>query len=258
MLSIGILVLLSVGSVLIVNWIADRRIVQEFTSRLITRVLSAEERSLREHLDAAIDQGDFIASAISSGRYQLAEPALADFVSGTLAAAPQIEGVVLSDGNGKGLRVVRGASNTKVQIDRFNFAGDSQFAALADEIRSRKHPYWGPPLYREQRQETFLNYRVPIWSGDTYLGFAALGISTRALSMFAKELSDPPRSISFMLYGQDRVLAHPLMTEGSPRQSENASFPLLRTFGDPVIKNLEGSPPIDEIGLAPPAGSLSA
>ena len=33
-LSIGILVLLSVGSVLIVNWISDRRIVQEFISRL--------------------------------------------------------------------------------------------------------------------------------------------------------------------------------------------------------------------------------
>ena len=72
-LGIGILVLFSVGSVLIVNWIADRRIVQEFTSRLITRVLAAEERSLREHLDAAIDQEDFITAAISSGRYQLAE-----------------------------------------------------------------------------------------------------------------------------------------------------------------------------------------
>src|SRR5262245_55211502 len=34
---IGILVLLSAGSVLIVNWLADRRIVQEFTSRLIAR-----------------------------------------------------------------------------------------------------------------------------------------------------------------------------------------------------------------------------
>ena len=54
-----------------------------------------------------------------------------------------------------------------------------------------------------------------------------------------------------MLYGQDRVLAHPLMTEGSPRQSENASFPLLRTFGDPVIENLDGLPPLEEIGLAP-------
>ena len=112
-LSIGILVLLSVGSVLIVNWITDRRIVQEFTSRLITRVLAAEERSLREHLDAAIDQGDFIAAAISSGRYQLAEPTLADFVSGTLAAAPQVEGVVLGDGNGKALRVATAVHQTQ-------------------------------------------------------------------------------------------------------------------------------------------------
>jgi hypothetical protein len=58
-MSIGILVLLSVGSVLILNWLADSRIVQEFTSRLITRTLSAEERSLRGHLDAAVNQGDF-------------------------------------------------------------------------------------------------------------------------------------------------------------------------------------------------------
>ena len=74
-LSIGILVLLSVGSVLIVNWISDRRIVQEFISRLITRTLSAEERSLRGHLDAAVNQGDFIAAAIDIGRFQLGEPA---------------------------------------------------------------------------------------------------------------------------------------------------------------------------------------
>jgi hypothetical protein len=42
--SIGILVLLSAGSVLVVNWIADRRIVREYTSRLIARGLSVEER----------------------------------------------------------------------------------------------------------------------------------------------------------------------------------------------------------------------
>jgi hypothetical protein len=48
--SIGFLVLLSVGSVLIVIWIGDRRIVQDFTSRLIMRVLSAKERSLRDTL----------------------------------------------------------------------------------------------------------------------------------------------------------------------------------------------------------------
>ena len=47
------------------------------------------------------------------------------------------------------------------------------------------------------------------------------------------------------------------MTEGSPRQPENTSFPLLRNFGDPVIENLGNLPPVHEIGLAPPAGVLA-
>jgi adenylate cyclase len=255
--SIGILVLLSVGSVLIVNWIADRHIVREYTSRLIARGLSAEERSLREHLDAAVNQGDFIAAAISSGRFQFGEPALADFLSGTLAAAPQVYGLIVSDSNGKALHLLRGTAATEFTIDNFNVAADSQFAAFADQIRTHKHPYWGAPIYRAPWQETFLNYFVPIWSGDTYMGFAALGITTRALSALAKELSDPPRSVSFMLYGHDRVLAHPLMTEGSPRQSENTSFPLLRNFGDPVIDNLDNLPPVSDIGLAAPVGVLA-
>ncbi len=58
MLSMGLLMMLVVGSVMVVNWIAARHIVQDFAARLITRVLSAEERSLPSHLDAAVQQGD--------------------------------------------------------------------------------------------------------------------------------------------------------------------------------------------------------
>jgi adenylate cyclase len=256
-MGIGILVLLSVGSVLIVNWIADSRIVREYTSRLIARDLAAEERSLRRHLDAAVNQGDFIATAIGTGRFQFGEPALTDFVSGTLAAAPQVYGLIVCDRDGHAMRVVRGAAGTAFPTDRFNIATDSQLAPLADQARSHRYPYWGAPVYRPQFQETFLNYSVPIWRGDTYMGFAFIGITTRALSTLARELSDPPRSVSFMLYGQDRVLAHPLMIEGSLGQQADASFPLLKDFGDPVIENLGSLPPINEIGLAPPAGVLA-
>ena len=255
--SIGILVLISVGSVLIVNWAADRHIVREFISRLVARDLAAEERSLREYLDAAVDQGDFIAAAIGSGRFRFGEPALADFLSGTLAAAPQVAGLIVSDPHGKALHLLRGATATEFTIENFDVAADAQFAAFADQIRTHKHPYWGAPIYRVPWQETFLNYFVPIWNGETYMGFAALGITTRALSALAKDLSEPPRSVAFLLYGRDRVLAHPLMTEGSPRQSESASFPLLRNFGDPVIENIDNLPPTRDIGLAAPEGVLA-
>ena len=43
----------------------------------------------------------------------------------------------------------------------------------------------------------------------------------------------------------------------SASQPENASFPLLRNFGDRVIENLGSLPPVHEIGLAPPAGVLA-
>jgi adenylate cyclase len=257
MVSVGLLVLLAVGSVMAVNWLAERRIVQEFASRLITRVLNAEERTLRNHLDAAVQQGEFIARAVRRGRYKLSDPAFADFVGGTLAAAPQIDTLVVTDADGHALRAVRDTSDTPFRIDYFDVSNDEQIAAFADQVRDRKEPYWGQPVYRERRQETFLYYCVPIRNGDVYLGFLTLGISTRALAELAKDLSEPSRGTVFMLYGQDRVLAHPLMAEGSPRQSASASFPLLRTFGDPVIDTFDSLPPIRELGLKAPAGVLA-
>ena len=103
MLSIGLLVLLSAGLIVAVNWITGRAIVQEFATRLIARALSIQEMALRRHLDAAVDQATFIADAIRDGRYKLLEPALDDFISGTMAAAPQIGGLILADPSRQGI-----------------------------------------------------------------------------------------------------------------------------------------------------------
>jgi hypothetical protein len=58
----------------------------------------------------------------------------------------------------------RGAANGEFEIDHFNVAADSQLAAIADQIRTHKYPYWGASIYRAKRHETFLNYYVPIQS----------------------------------------------------------------------------------------------
>ena len=178
--SIGTLALLSVGSILAINWTADRHIVQELTNRLITRTLATEEMALRHHLDAAIDQANFIAAAIRDGRYQFSDLSLGDFVSGTIAAAPQVDGLIVSDTDGHALRVLRDASGTGFQLDRLDISGDPQLAALASKVRERKAPYWGPPIFRERTKSTYLNYSVPIWNGNVYLGFVVVAISTRA------------------------------------------------------------------------------
>jgi len=256
-LSIGLLVLLSVGSILALNWSTGRTIIKEFASRLIGQRLATQELALRRHLDAAVHQAEFIAGAIRTGRYRFSDPALGDFVSGTIAAAPQIGALILADPQGKALRVVRGTSDTEYQVDRLDLTEDRQLADLAKDISVHKVPYWGPPVYRDQRQTTFLNYRVPIRNGDAYLGLLTIAISTQALSALAKELSDPPRITPFMLFGQDRVLAHPLMGSENRHPSQEDPLLLLRTFGDPVIADFSNLPPFDEGGIEPPAGALA-
>ena len=120
---------------------------QELTSRLITRLLAAEERTLRHHLGAAIDQGgDYIAAAISSGRYRFDDPALYRFRARNVCGpAPQVDGVVLVDGDGKALRIklARVAYGRSLRFDRFNIADDAQFAGLAFVMRTRKRPWPG-------------------------------------------------------------------------------------------------------------------
>jgi adenylate cyclase len=245
---IGLLVILSVGAVMAVHWIVDRDVVQDFATALVNRALTAEEAALRRHLDAAVHQGDFIAAGISSGRYKFNEPAFEDFVSGSFAAAPQVDALVVGDPDGKLLRAVRAPSGRGVNTDRLGSRDDSQLARLADNMRSRKEPYWGRPVFRKERGETFLNYCLPIWSGDSYSGFVVLGLSTQTLSRFAVDLSAPPRSTAFMLY-DGRVLAHPLMANGNADPTAIDTFPPLRTFGDPVIADLDSLPPIREFSL---------
>ena len=254
---IGLLVLLAVGAVMAVHWIVDRDVVQDFATALVMRVLSAEEAAVRRHLDAAVHQGDFIAAGLSSGRYKLADPAFENFVGGSFAAAPQVDALVVGDSDGNMLRVVRLPSGTGAQADRTSIRDDSQLGRFANYIRARKEPYWGPPVYRKARGETFLNYCVPIWSGESYLGFVIIGISTQELSKFAKELSAPPRTTAFMVYNDDRVLAHPLMAAANPDPSASDTFPPLRTLGDPVIADLGSLPPIHEFRLRLPPGVLA-
>lgn len=252
MVGIGVLVLVSVGAVMAVNWIADRDVVRDFATTLVRRVLSSEGAALRRHLDVAVHEANFVAAAVVTGRYKLTDPAFVDFVGGSLAAAPQVDALAVGDADGNVLRVLRLPADAGFKADRFSVGADGQFGALASQMRIRKEPYWGRPVYRQERGETFLNYRVPIWRGESYLGFVVLGISTRALSQFVKELSPSARATAFMLYDQDRVLAHPSMAQASHDQLASETFPPLRTFGDPVIADLAGLPPIRGLLRMPP------
>ena len=248
----GALVLLSAGSIIVVNLLTNRSVVSEFASRAIVRSLDGLHLALQAHLDAARHQAEFVAEAIRSGELDFNErEKLAEFAAGSLAAAPQISGMLVASADRQGIGIARSTSG-KTERRWLTLEGDRQIERLAEETRRQKATYWGPPVYREQRKTTLLNLRVPIWRGDDYLGFVAVGITTQALSQLALELSEPPRSTVFVLYGTDKVLAH--MFLALRPQGLSVDKPLLGSdeVVDPVIGRLGDATPLQFVSFRLP------
>jgi len=253
--SIGLLVLLAVGSLLALQWITGRGVIDDFADRIIARGLATEERSVRDNLQAAVSDATFIADALKAGRYGLFGKSFEDFAIGTLAAAPQIGGLVVIAADGKALRLVRGPQPSGYKLDYTNSVDDARLTNALKEAAERRAPYWGPPVFARINHMTYLDYRVPVFAGPQYLGVVAVTISTEALSRLAAELSHPPRSLSFMLYGRNWMLAHPRLMNEAAGRSEKQPMVRIADFGDPVLEDLYHLPPLDILGIKPPPGA---
>lgn len=251
---VGFLVLVSAGSIFALHVLTTKTIVADLVGRVVTRSLSGLELALRGHLDPAKYQAEFIAEAIRSGEINFIDhEKLVEYLAGSSAAAPQIKVLVVADAGGNAIRIARTPFG-KLERERLAVESNGQLDRLAKETEARKEPFWGPPIYSDRLKETLLNLRMPIWQNDDYLGFVAIGISIQTLSQLALEMSEPPRSTVFVLYGRDNVLAHMflvLQTDGL-----SVDKPLLTTseIVDPVIERLDDAQPFQHAQFDQPNG----
>ena len=163
---VGALVLVSAGPIIAINSMTSQTIFSELAGRVVVRSIGGLELALRNHLDAARHQADFIVENIQSGVLPLGRSdRLEDFAAGSLAAAPQISGLVIADAQGQAIRIGREQFG-KVEREWLDVRRDAQLALLDEEARQRKAPYWGPPVYSRHLEATVLNLRAPIWRAD--------------------------------------------------------------------------------------------
>ncbi len=257
LVGIGLLVAISVGSVMLIQWHTGQAIIEEFFKRVVSRSFFASEQALRRSLGAAVDMGNFISEEVRSGRRLISDPAFVDFLVGSLAAAPQIRVIIVTDRDGSALEVTRDEAGGAYTVERFDIFDEEELRNAVEEARSKPAPYWGEPVYGEWTNSTYLNYRIPIRDGETDLGFMAALISTEALSQVATQLSQPPQRLSFMLYGSDRVLAHPLMMAGGLALSDVQPLPELDGFGDLAMEALAGESEVRSSGSVPSDAQVS-
>lgn len=231
--AISLLVLVSVGSVLGVGvWLAGKNTLTLMSESANYGIANAVER-LERYLRPAEDQARFIARRIERGDIDPDDSAaLGRLLTGALAGARQVAAVSFVDTNLVALTAAHRDGAT-FELSETDLSRDPQIGKHRPKLE--EDPQWVAPLWREEHGKTFFNLVHPVRRDDTVLGAVVSFVTVRELSAFIRNIGKADRGTGFILYGRDRVLAHPLMARGYPGLSVANPLPRLAEFRDPVL-----------------------
>ena len=246
MLALGGLTAIAVGTVLFVSASASIKNTLELTDMRARLTISAVERGVFEHVKPARDLIADLSRRVANGTLDISDrDSLVETLSGALAPAPQLGGVVIWRTDGSGILVTRGAGG---RIVAENTERTPQTDALLKDIARVQQIRWGEPYYRAG--ETFITITGNLSRDGVQLGAIGAGISLVALSQFVGELSN--RDVTaFIFYGNDYVMAHPALAgeDTSKRLSAEKPLLLISEIGDPVLASFAKLPALDVPGL---------
>lgn len=253
-ISIAMLVVVSVGSVAATGLYLSRTIVADLGSKVMASKLTILEQTVRGELDAIVAQSAYVAKSVAADRPGFGSlDRLGYFAGGSLAAAHNALAIHLADADGKGIHVQSGNRKGDIlfQFEPLDIADDPLLVKAAREALVHDTLYWGEPIHVEETGETFLNLSAPIRKGQDHLGFMTVAISTKAISDAAAHAGDEQHTV-FLLYGENKVVAHSRLDHGDERLS--IEKPLLGhdEIDDPVLSKLDEAHPFRHSGITPP------
>ena len=242
---------LSVGLVLLVQWSTSRQILSDLGGRVVLRNLALMELRIRDHLDPARQVVDHLGRLIESGAYDLSDAdRISDLLAGSAAAVPQIGAIIVADRDLKAIRLIRDPVTNRYRLDRPDLSGNPRFVDEEREIRLAQESYWGSLFYNPDLEITFINVRRPLRRDGEYVGSIVAAVTTNELSKLASEMGEMFGSRTFVLYGADRVLAHPDLVSGHPSRSVKDPVVPLDLVGDPVLAHIDQAVPVQFLEFA--------
>lgn len=231
--AISLLVLVSVGGVLGVSvWLAGKNTQALLSQNANQGIANAVDR-LEQHLRPAEDQARFIARQIEKGEIDPQDrEAFGSLLTGALAGVRQIAAVSFIDMGLKSIFASR-QDGDDIRLSETDLSRDPQIRGLQSMVE--QNPQWAAPIWREEHGKTYFNLVHPVRRDGRPIGVVVAIVSVRELSAFVRKVGKADPGTRFILYGRDRVLAHPLMVRGYPGLSAANPLPGLSGFRDPVL-----------------------
>jgi class 3 adenylate cyclase len=234
-LGFGGLVAGAVAAVLLLALDIAKRNTNELLRQTAELSIDGEVENLDHHLRPAGTQVEFLANQLSAGAVPLDDDArLSDLLLGSLAAAPQLAGVVFVREDFHTVRAGRlagvygtGAGSWLERPEiRLAMRSGQQLPGLA----------WGDVIYIDWLHSSFITVRVPVRQGGQFRGLVMAIVSIRELSTYIAAITAPSGGRVFILRGHDEVMAHPGLIGMMEGLSSEKPLPHLNELGDAVLE----------------------
>ena len=244
-LGLAALILISLGTSLWFALAVAGKNTLELERSLAEVTLEAVVREAETQLGAAQTQVEFIGTLIGSGELDPADKArVADVMLGALAATPQVSGIAFVREDFRVMRVGFEGGETLVIHDDWSDRPGVQDAMA--EIETLGQPRWREVIWVEDFKAPHVTMAAPVFRGGSFLGYLFPIVSISTLSRFLDRFDQTNGTHSFILYGRDKVLAHPALAAGFEGLSNERPLPDLNDIDDPVLTAIWREP-IDDM-----------
>ncbi len=239
------LVALTAIDVLAVFWLMTAGTTRDLLADAAQLGLDSVQARIADRFTPVQDQLAFLSREIAAGRIDPGDGVALDrLMTGALAGTPQVRvlSFVAPDGAIRG--VTQGPEGVFAFTDTIHTDGERQ---EIEQARGRTEAAWGPVYFVADPalRTSVANLSQPAHAGGAFAGIFTATLTVDALSDHLKAIAEAnPGTTPFILYGRDRVLAHPAMVAQRPALSREQPLPGLDALGDPFLAALwtEGTP----------------
>ena len=220
------LVALTAIDVLAVFWFMTAGTTRDLLARSAQLGLDSVQARIGDRFTPVEDQLAFLSRQIASGQVDPADGAALDrLMTGALAGTPQVRVLSLTAPDGTIRGVTQGLHGVFAFTDTIR---TDQERREIEEARGRDESVWGPVYFvpAESMRTSVANLSRPVQAGGGFAGVLRATITVDALSDHLRTIAQSnPGTTPFILYGRDRVLAHPAMAAQRPALSPDTPCP---------------------------------
>ncbi len=231
------LVALAVGIVFLLGLVSATQNTRLLMSDQAETLVNAMERDIALWLRPIQQQADWIAEHVAQNAQSVDELEQFDqFMLGALAGTDQVAGLALVTPNSIARRWHRLDSETISE----DWSSRQGISTWIDSGRQRSEASWVEPFFTDTIGKTILLHDLPIRDKDgQLLAMLAQIVPIEELSRYLTDLSPREGMTPFVLYGAERVLAHPSLTDELVG-NEHVGSPLtpLNELDDDVLKRI--------------------